>query len=164
MLPESCIVPSSEDFDLDQYVFRQDETGPQATSMWFVNSGCVSVEVDGVEVALLRQGNSFGELGLMLEQGRKASVRVVQESRLLELRRHDFFENILTDYPVIASKIYDGMSDEVKAHVSKEATQQTFGKAGEATEKDVFGGEICIIHCMRERIHRIDIWWWLSIN
>jgi len=66
------------------------------------------------------------------------------------------------------NKIYtDQTNVDTCAHLETllmSATQQTFGKAGEATEKDVFGGEICIMHCMRERIHRIDIWWWLSIN
>ena len=49
-------------------------------------------QISGVgQVATVIAGNYFGELGLMLAEGRKASIKALQDCSLLELRQPDFF-------------------------------------------------------------------------
>jgi hypothetical protein len=38
--------------------------------------------------------------------------------QFLELRRLDFFDHVLPEYPKLAAKIYDNMPQEIKQHVS----------------------------------------------
>jgi hypothetical protein len=43
---------------------------------------------------------------------------VTGAGQFLELRRLDFFEHVLAEYPKLAAKIYDNMPNAVKQHVS----------------------------------------------
>ena len=58
--------------DKGGYVFHQGETGH---SFFLIEKGGVSVEIDGKEAALLRPGQSFGELALLFRAKRSASIR-----------------------------------------------------------------------------------------
>ncbi|EKX44226.1 hypothetical protein GUITHDRAFT_53094, partial [Guillardia theta CCMP2712] len=81
-----------------EFVFH---TGDQGTTMYFVNSGAVSVQIRGHEVARLLPGSYFGELGLMLQDGRKADAVCDGDSELLELDRPDFY-HVLEKHPILA--------------------------------------------------------------
>ena len=102
-----------------EFIFH---TGDQGSTMYFVNSGAVSVQIRGHEVARLLPGSYFGELGLMLQDGRKADAVCDGDSELLELDRPDFY-HVLEKHPILAGKMYDNMSAEVKAHIKRAAEE-----------------------------------------
>lgn len=63
-------------------VVRQGEPG---SSLFFVLTGEVGVEVNGIQVAVLGYGRMFGEMSLLTGEPRKATVRAKNEVLLAEL-------------------------------------------------------------------------------
>ena len=82
-------------------LFQENDEG---TSMFFVNRGSVSVHCDSHEMAVMEPGMYFGELGLMLNEGRMATtVACDDECEVLELSRQDFYQvRILRTLPFFA--------------------------------------------------------------
>jgi cAMP-dependent protein kinase regulator len=70
-----------------QTVFTQDEGGDQ---FYIVESGKVSVQIDGRERATLGAGEYFGEIALMMDVPRTATVTALQPTHLLQLSASDF--------------------------------------------------------------------------
>lgn len=74
-------------------IFRR---GEPADAMYFISSGVV--EVDGrPEPLRLRDGNFFGEIGLLRDMPRSATVRTVTQCRLLILDKNDFVDLLEED-------------------------------------------------------------------
>jgi len=113
-----------------EFLFYEGEKG---SSMYFVNEGKISVRVQGKQVVVLEKGAYLGELGLMLQEGRKADAFSLEECLLLELERNDFYE-ILEKYSVLASKLYENMSDEVRSHIKKTADEAVSEQMAMAVE------------------------------
>lgn len=68
-------------------VVRQGEPGDR---FFIVRSGSVEVERDGEVLAHLGRGESFGEIALVLEVPRTATVRAIEPTEILALEAHDF--------------------------------------------------------------------------
>ena len=75
-------------------IIRQGDSGER---FYVVRSGAVSVERDGERLALLEQGEAFGEIALLLDVPRTASVTALEPTRLLALEAHDF-RDLLAGY------------------------------------------------------------------
>ncbi|WP_340115298.1 cation:proton antiporter [Pelagibius sp. 7325] len=75
-------------FAADAYVFRQ---GERADGMYFIASGAVEIVV-GQEHLRLGRGDFFGEMALLDQSRRSASVRSISYSHLLFLPRAAFEE------------------------------------------------------------------------
>ncbi|KAI8810533.1 hypothetical protein BJ742DRAFT_181342 [Cladochytrium replicatum] len=101
-------------------VTRQGEIG---TTMYFIVAGSLEVRVNGKRVGLLRDGNFFGEIGLIVPLPRQATVIAVSSSRLYRLDREEFLP-ILEDFDdvrVRVSEIYrERMSKIAKDKEAKE--------------------------------------------
>lgn len=65
--------------------------GDHGNSVFFITGGSVAVLIGGIEVAQLGAGRYFGELGLMLNDRRSATIMAVEDSEIMELTRNDFF-------------------------------------------------------------------------
>ncbi|KAL0040935.1 hypothetical protein WJX79_010523 [Trebouxia sp. C0005] len=77
-------------------IIRAGELGRE---MFFIKAGAVQVELDGKPITLLKKGSYFGELSLLRDMRRTASVRVVSETcDLFVLTKADFHE-VTKDYP-----------------------------------------------------------------
>jgi voltage-gated potassium channel len=63
--------------------------GEDAEEMYFIVSGRVEVELPKNPV-ILREGDYFGEIALVLGGTRTATVRALGACELLQLNRHDF--------------------------------------------------------------------------
>jgi len=74
-------------------IFRR---GEPADAMYFISSGVVEVDV-APESLRLRDGNFFGEIGLLRDEPRSASVRTVTQCRLLALDKNDFRDLLESD-------------------------------------------------------------------
>ncbi len=82
----------------NEVVIREKEAGER---FYVVGWGELSVEIstaDKKTVGVLRQGDVFGEIALLMDTLRTATVTARHESLLLSLNREDFLE-LINDYP-----------------------------------------------------------------
>jgi Cyclic nucleotide-binding domain len=68
-------------------IFRQ---GDPAEDMFLIRSGVFEAAVDGKRVLTMHQGNHFGEIALLFETPRTATVRCLEAGTLWRLNREDF--------------------------------------------------------------------------
>ena len=66
----------------DEILFNQGDDGNKA---YIIVSGRLSVEVDKNEVGFMSDGEVFGELALLLNQKRSATVKSVKPTELIEI-------------------------------------------------------------------------------
>lgn len=85
-------------FKAGEVVFNQ---GDKPTGMYVIRSGEVSVERDGKQITILKAGDFFGVMGLILHEKRSATIRAVTD--------------ISTDYLSIETfeEVRDDLGDEV---------------------------------------------------
>lgn len=72
-------------------VVRQDDS---ADDMFLIGSGVFETVVDGRPVRTLQDGDHFGEIALLFDVPRTATVRCLQPGTLWRLRREDFLRAI----------------------------------------------------------------------
>ena len=77
----------------DQYVFNENDKGDKA---YLIISGSFDVERKGKKVGKMSDGEIFGELSLILGENRKASVKAVVPSELVEISPNAFKELLLS--------------------------------------------------------------------
>ncbi|MEM6109143.1 cyclic nucleotide-binding domain-containing protein [Mycobacterium sp. 050272] len=87
-LASSLIAAHSADGDV---VVRQGESGDD---MFLIGSGVFEAVVDGQPVRTLRDGDHFGEIALLFDVPRTATVRCLRAGTLWRLRRQDFLRAI----------------------------------------------------------------------
>jgi NTE family protein len=105
-LPETELRAISEQLRRERYlkghaIFREGEEGD---ALYLIESGQVQVVTGPLDdekiLAYLGPGNFFGELALLLDEPRSATVRVVIDCEVWVLRKHDLQE-LLEDHPII---------------------------------------------------------------
>mmetsp|Transcript_60255 Transcript_60255/g.160351 ORF Transcript_60255/g.160351 Transcript_60255/m.160351 type:complete len:510 (-) Transcript_60255:526-2055(-) len=106
---------------LAPFTVRRDEVlfseGSQGSSLFFVNSGSVAVRIRGQQIATLVPAQYFGELGLMIGEGRTATiVGLSDESELLELSKESFYE-VMERFPEFADDAYKELSSTSNARL-----------------------------------------------
>jgi CRP-like cAMP-binding protein len=74
-----------------QQIFKQGDAGQH---FYLIEAGKVSVQIDGEERATLGTGEYFGEIALLINTPRSATVITVQPTNLLVLKARDFRELI----------------------------------------------------------------------
>jgi len=75
-------------------IIRQGDSGER---FYVVRSGAVEVQRDGQPLARLGPSEAFGEIALLLDVPRTATVAAIEPSRLLALEAHDF-RDLLAGY------------------------------------------------------------------
>ena len=68
----------------DEVLFNQGDDGNKA---YMIVSGRLSVEVDKNEAGFMTDGEVFGELALLLNQKRSATVKSVKPTELIEINK-----------------------------------------------------------------------------
>jgi rhodanese-related sulfurtransferase len=94
------------------FIFRQ---GDQGDSFYIIDSGRVRVFRKGsegleTELALLGQGDSFGEMALLTGETRAASVETLEETHLMTISKEQFDE-VLKKHPIIATTFLKKLSN-----------------------------------------------------
>jgi CRP-like cAMP-binding protein len=102
-------------YESGNYIFLEDSEGEQC---FFVVLGSVKVtrlSKDGREVilAMLNEGEFFGEMALLDGESRSANVIALEETEVLTLNREDFLV-VLHDYPQIAIQLLKEMAHRLR--------------------------------------------------
>jgi voltage-gated potassium channel len=85
--------------------------GEPADAMFFIMDGEVEVEIE--PPVRLNKGQFFGEVGLLLDTTRNASVATLSESRLLVLDRADF-QHLMAQHPDLKARIEAIAAERIK--------------------------------------------------
>ncbi|KND00016.1 uncharacterized protein SPPG_04362 [Spizellomyces punctatus DAOM BR117] len=114
------------------------EQGRPGNEMYFILSGCVEIIVASQRIGVLSDGAFFGEVALLGQVPRTATIKAFTDTVAYRLHRTDF-EDIVTDFPDMALKIRT-VYEERMAKVRKEREMLYTGKNGEtgpvSTEKE----------------------------
>jgi CRP-like cAMP-binding protein len=87
--------------------------GDDHRGWYLVEQGRLEVLIEGFVVNELVRGDSFGELALLRDRPRAATVRAISEVSLLELERDTFLTSVGGgDVPIAGSFVSDDVSDE----------------------------------------------------
>ena len=68
----------------DQYICKQ---GDAASTAFLVITGSFAVEIDNKKVGSIGEGEIFGELSLILSEPRKASIKAIIPSEVVEIKK-----------------------------------------------------------------------------
>jgi NADH dehydrogenase len=102
-------------FERGETVFRQGDLGD---SMYVVRSGEVEIIRDGVGVTRLGAGEYFGELALLQDHGRSATVRATQPTNVLLIPKREFVQ-LLAAFPEFSASMV-GVAAQRGAQVTQE--------------------------------------------
>ena len=80
------------------------EKGDEADSMYIIELGRVEINLDPNPPVIKDQGDFFGELGLVRNSPRNATVTALDEVKLLQLKKEDL-EEFIEEHPVIFKEI-----------------------------------------------------------
>jgi len=106
-LPDTELRAISERLQRERYLKGQVifSEGQEGDALYLIDSGQVKVVTGPAEeekiLAYLGPGNFFGELALLLDEPRSATVRVVIDVEVWVLRKGEL-EDLLEDHPIIA--------------------------------------------------------------
>ncbi len=85
-------------FQAGEIIIREGEPGEQA---YFIEQGKVEVskDLDGkkVHLAFLNEGEPFGEMGMIDEKPRSATITAVEDTTVSTVHRDDFFKSLQTN-------------------------------------------------------------------
>ncbi len=91
-------------------LMRQGQPGDE---MFVVVSGELEIERDGQAVGRQGPGTAVGEMALLSEGPRTATVRAVGPTRLLVLA-HREFHSLMDAHPAVRARILEGLADKVR--------------------------------------------------
>ena len=131
-------------YEPGKFIFLEDSEGEQC---FFVVQGSVKVtrlSKDGREVilAMLNEGEFFGEMALLDGESRSANVIALEQTEVLTLNRDDFLV-VLHDYPQIAIQLLKEM-----AHRLRKSDRQIASLSLSDAEKRI---ALCIIRFADEQ-------------
>jgi serine/threonine protein phosphatase PrpC len=94
-------IASSRTYPGGREIVLENQPGEE---LFIVVGGRVSIEKAGVEIAELRAGGHFGEMGLIDNEPRSATVRATEPTRVMVVSRNDLM-TLMKKEPVLAVKL-----------------------------------------------------------
>ncbi|HUP82611.1 MAG TPA: cyclic nucleotide-binding domain-containing protein [Candidatus Limnocylindria bacterium] len=95
-------VTGEQDFAPGQFIVRQGQVG---TGLYVILSGSVKVLRGSDELARLRKGEFFGELSVIDQKPRNASVEAAEQTEVLALASWDLLALLETDHQLSLNMI-----------------------------------------------------------
>ena len=86
----------------DEYIFKQGEKGNKA---YLLLDGRVAIEVNGKKVSEISEMEIFGEMSLILNKPRSASIRVLKPSIVLPINQKILEELLEKSPPIVKSMV-----------------------------------------------------------
>ena len=111
MLSKIATLLDTVDYLPGQVIFAKGEPGD---AMYVIVAGSVQITDDGLALEQLGAGGVFGELALLDDEPRSASVTATEDTLLLRLPQAEFHE-LLNDYGEIARGIIYVLSQRLRA-------------------------------------------------
>jgi len=121
-----------------EYLFKQ---GDLADAIFFIAAGSLRAQIDQkdaaeVVVARMGPGDPIGELGLLVQGQRMASVLAEEQSVVIRLAKADF-ESLADRYPVIKEKMADIVKSRLRHRLLLEILPDIFGPLQENMVKEI---------------------------
>jgi CRP-like cAMP-binding protein len=91
-------------------LMRQGDNGRE---MFVIVSGRVAIDRDGKQINELGPGGVVGEMSLISEAPRSATVRVIEPSRFL-VAGHREFHSLMDANPTIRMRVFEGMASKIR--------------------------------------------------
>lgn len=113
-----------EYFPKDHAIFKEGDAGD---CVYFIKRGMVRVFHDNEdptevkEVAMLGDNDVVGEMALISEKPRNATVKTVQETEAFKLMKQDFIQ-LVSSNPNMASRINSDFLSRLKSNIQAENT------------------------------------------
>ena len=85
----------------DEYIFRQGEKGDKA---YLLLDGRVAIEINEKKVAEISEMEVFGEMSLILQKTRTASIKALKPTIVLPIDKK-ILEDLLTQSPPVVSSL-----------------------------------------------------------
>jgi serine/threonine protein phosphatase PrpC/CRP-like cAMP-binding protein len=119
-------------FDANQEVVAE---GTDGDELFLVLTGKVRVHTGDTVITTLSVGQHFGEMALVDKAARSASVSAEEPSKLLVLRRREFFDIVRKDHDVAVKLLWSFLG------VLTERLRKTSNELGKEREKDAVKDE-----------------------
>lgn len=110
-------------------VFREREPGEE---LFVILGGRVRLHKDGVQLVMLGRGAHFGEMALVDRAMRSATATAEEDTRLLALRRRDFYEILRKESP-LAVKLLWSFVQVLTERLRKTTAELSAGRAEQQT-------------------------------
>jgi len=111
-------VTGEQDFSQGQFIVRQGQVG---TGLYVILSGSVKVLRGGDELTREREGEFFGELSVIDQKPRNASIEAAEPTEVLALASWDLLALLETD-PQLALNMIKGLVARVRLAVDEHAS------------------------------------------
>jgi len=98
-------------------LMRQGDSGRE---MFVIASGRVVIERDGQQINELGPGGVIGEMSLISEAPRSATVRALEPTTLF-VAGHREFHSLMDQHPGIRARVFEGMATRIRALESSAA-------------------------------------------
>jgi CRP/FNR family transcriptional regulator, cyclic AMP receptor protein len=87
--------------------------GANGNEMFVISSGSVRVDRDGSELARLGAGDVFGEIALLSEGPRTATVTTLEPTTVFVLA-HREFHTLMESSPAVRQCVYDALASRIR--------------------------------------------------
>ncbi|MDH5673487.1 MAG: Stp1/IreP family PP2C-type Ser/Thr phosphatase [Myxococcales bacterium] len=114
------------EFSENQCVLEEGESGAE---MYIVLDGGMRVHSGSTDIVRLGPGQHFGEMALVDKSPRSASITATEDSRLMVMRRRDFFDLVRKDHDVAVKMLWAFLG------VLSERLRNTSHELGDAREQ-----------------------------
>ena len=118
-------------------IFREREPGEE---LFVILSGRVRVHKDNVALTVIGKGAHFGEMALVDRATRSASTTAEEPTRLLALRRRDFYEILRKESP-LAVKLLWSFVQVLTERLRKTTAELSAGRAEQQASSSSIPGE-----------------------
>lgn len=98
-------------YQADQIIVTQ---GTPGQAFYLILSGRVEIIRDGLSIGAFGPGDFFGDMSLLDQAPRSATIRAIEPTSCLMLSSWDF-KSMLQDHPTIAIKLLEVMSRRLRA-------------------------------------------------
>ncbi len=99
-------------YDRDELLFREGEGGSE---MFYVLSGAVTLTKGGKVLKVMKEGDFFGEMSMLIEAARTATATASEPDTTLVAVAQENFETILRENPEIVRRILKEMALRLKS-------------------------------------------------